>query len=71
MVLVGSNDPSVARVRAAYLLGESVPTAQGDAAVVVLMDDGVDAGVAWWDAGTDVSHGGGHEDVAGPFARGE
>jgi hypothetical protein len=55
-------------VRAAHLLDEPVPAADGDAAVVVLVDEGEDAGVARRYPCGDVGHHGGHHDVAGPFS---
>jgi hypothetical protein len=55
---VRSYDPSVARLRTTHLFGEAVPAAQRDAAVVIFMNDGEDAGVAWRDASANVSHDG-------------
>lgn len=65
--LVGRDDPSVAGVGAAHFLGESVPVADGEAAVIVFVHDGVHPGVTWRNAGADVGHRRRHEDVAGAF----
>jgi hypothetical protein len=51
--LVRSDDSSVARVWAAHFLGEPVPLADSEIAVIVLVHDGVDARVTWRDAGAD------------------
>lgn len=48
-----------------------MPVAEGEAAVIVLVHDGVYPRVTWRDAGAHVGHHGRHEDVAGAFARGE
>jgi hypothetical protein len=69
--LVGRDDPSVAGVGAAHFLGESVPVADGEAAVIVFVHDGVYPRVARRDARAYVGHHCRHEDVAGAFTSGE
>ena len=68
---VRRNDPSVAGVRAAHILNEPVPTADGEATVIVFVHDGVYPRVTGRDAGAHVGHHGRHQDVAGAFPRRE
>jgi hypothetical protein len=64
---VGCDNPPVTGVRSAHLLGEPVPMADRQAALIVFVHDGVYARVTRRDAGAHVGHHGRHEDVAGPF----